>query len=108
VFQKGLTFVRRVKPVKKAKDLYYIFDLLTNRDKLYGQIIEDINSFKELYPEGWARQFKRNLQTHFSDGNAEGVHLVRSQRPESAFSEMNDAQFRQYIVGIFQEFLDRI
>lgn len=108
VFQKGLTFVRRVKPVKKAKDLYYIFDLLSNRDKLHDQIIEDINSFKKSYPESWTKQFKRNLQTHFSDGNAEGVPLVRSQRPDSAFSEMNDAQFRQYTAGIFQEFLDKI
>ena len=108
VFQKGLSFIRRVKPVKKAKDLYYIFDLLSNRDKLNKQILEDINSFKESYPGSWTKQFKRNLQTHFSDENAEGVLLVRSQRPESAFSAMNDAQFRQYVVGIFQELLDRI
>lgn len=108
MFQKGLSFIRRVKPVKKAKDLYYIFDLLSNLDKLNKQILEDINSFKESYPGSWTKQFKRNLQTHFSDENAEGVLLVRSQRPESAFSAMNDAQFRQYVVGIFQEFLDRI
>lgn len=108
VFQKGLTFVRRAEPIKKAKDLYYIFDLLSNRDKLYEQIIKDINSFKESYPVNWTKQVKRNLQTYFSNENAAGVLMVRSQRPESAFSEMGDAQFSQYVLGIFQEFIDSI
>ncbi len=108
VFQKGLTFVRRVKPVKKAKDLYYIFDLLSNRDKLHEQIIKDINSFRESYPVNWTKKFKRNLQTHFSDEDAKGVLMVRSQRLESAFSEMDDEQFSQYVLGIFQEFIDSI
>jgi hypothetical protein len=105
VFQKGLTFVRRAKHVKKAKDLYYIFDLLSNRDELHEQIIKDISSFRESYPVNWTKQFKRNFKTYFSDEDAEGVLMVRSQRPESAFSEMNDEQFSQYVLGIFQEFL---
>jgi len=108
VFQKGLTFVRRVKPVKKAKDLYYIFDLLSNRDELNEQIIEEINSFRELYPVNWTKQFKRNFKTHFSDEDAEGVLMVRSQRPDGAFSEMDGEQFSQYVLGIFQEFIDSI
>ncbi len=108
VFQKGLTFVRRAKPVKKAKDLYYIFDLLSNRDELHEQIIKDINSFRESYPVNWTKKFKRNLQTHFSDEDAEGVLMVRSQRPESAFSKMDDVQLSQYVLEIFQEFIDSI
>jgi len=108
VFQKGLTFVRRAKQVKKAKDLYYIFDLLSNCDEWHEQIIKDIFSFRESYPANWTKVFKKNLQTYFSDEDAEGVHMVRSQRPESAFSEMNDEQFSQYVLGIFQEFVASI
>lgn len=105
IFNKGLTFTRRTKRAKKAKDLYYIFDILANCPELHKQITDEINSFRESYPVHWSTRFVRNLKDHFSAISAEGVYLVQNQRPEGAFPNINDEQFSQYVLGIFQELI---
>jgi hypothetical protein len=108
IFQKGLIFVRRNKRLKKAKDLYYIFDILSNCQKLHNQIISDFGRFRELYPKNWTRQFLKYLRKYFLDTNAEGIHLIQSQRPPSAFPGMKEEQFAQYTLSVFQEFIRKI
>jgi hypothetical protein len=108
IFQKGLIFVRRNKRLKKAKDLYYIFDILANCQKLHNQIIDEFGRFRELYPKNWTRQFLKNLRKYFLDTNAEGVHLIQSQRPPTTFPSIEEEQFAQYTLSVFQEFIRKV
>jgi len=41
------------------------------------------------------------------EGNIE-IDLIISQRPETAFPNMNEEQFKHYVVGVFQEFMNKI
>jgi len=108
IFNKALIFVRRNKRAKRAKDLYYIFDILANCQELHGEIIDSFSEFRKNYHTSWLGRFLRNLNDYFSDITSEGVYLVQSQRPNGAFPHMNDEQFRQYVLGIFQEFIGQI
>ena len=42
IFHKGLTFVRRKDKQKRAKDLYYVFDILTNCSEFSERIIKGL------------------------------------------------------------------
>ncbi len=107
IFHKGLIFGRRKDKQKKAKDLYYIFDILANCPELRERIIGGLKGFEKEYPS-WFSGFIKNLRKSFSDLRADGVLMISSQRPAGAFPELNDKQFRQYILGIFQEFIDAL
>jgi len=108
IFNKGLIFTRRNKRAKKAKDLYYIFDILANCQELHGEIIDSFSEFKENYHTSWLRRFIKNLNAYFSDITSEGVYMVPTQRPDGTFPNMNDEQFAQYVLGIFKEFISQI
>jgi hypothetical protein len=61
----------------------------------------------ESYPK-WFERFLHNLENSFSDLNAEGVSMVSSQCPAGILPNLNDAQLKQYIHGIFQNILNQI
>lgn len=107
IFHKGLIFERRRDRQKKAKDLYYLFDILANCPELRERIIEGLKSFEKEYPS-WFTRFIRNLQKNFSDLTADGVLMISSQRQAGAFPKLTDEQFRQYILGIFQELMEEL
>lgn len=108
IFHKGLVFVRRKQQQKKAKDLYYIFDILANCLELRERIINELQELKKHFPHPWFKRFIRNLDSHFSNLTSEGVMLVLSQRPVGAFPRLNDEQFKQYVLGTLQEFIGEI
>lgn len=105
IFNKGLVFPRRTQEAKKAKDLYYIFDILANCPELRDQVVDDLAKMRTGYPSAWFRGFRQNLDISFAGVTSEGVRLVTSQRPGNAFPWLNEAQFRQYVVGILQTLL---
>lgn len=107
IFHKGLIFERRKDKQKKAKDLYYIFDILANCPELKEQIIEGLNGFEKEYPS-WFSRFIKNLQKNFSDLTVDGILMISSQRPAGAFPKLTNEQFRQYVLGIFQEFIKEL
>jgi hypothetical protein len=107
IFHKGLIFERRKDKEKRAKDLYYIFDILANCPELRGRIIQGLNGFEKQYAS-WFLRFIRNLQIYFSELTADGVHMVSSQRPAGAFPELTKQQFRQYVLGTFQELIEEV
>jgi hypothetical protein len=107
IFHKGLIFERRKDKEKRAKDLYYIFDILANCPDLRGRIIQGLNGFEKLYAS-WFSRFIRNLQIYFSELTADGVHMVSSQRPAGAFPILTKEQFRQYVLGTFQELIEEV
>jgi hypothetical protein len=107
IFHKGLIFERRKDKQKKAKDLYYIFDILANCPELREKIIKGLNGFEKQYPP-WFSSFIRNLQGYFSDLTADGILMISSQRPAGAFPKLTEEQFRQYVLGIFQELKEEV
>ena len=108
IFHKGLVFVRRKRQQKKAKDLYYIFDILANCLKLRAGIIKELKELKKAFPHPWFRRFIRNLEVNFSNLTSEGVMQVLSQRPSGTFPDLDDEQFKQYVLGTFEEFIGEI
>ena len=108
IFQKGLTFSRRNKEVKKSKDLYYIFDVLSQDSGLFERIVAEFTEFKANYPLKWLKRFVRDIKKNFHDINSSGVERVLSQRPRGHLPHLNDDQFRQYILGVFQDFIGKV
>jgi hypothetical protein len=107
IFHKGLIFGRRSDKRKKAKDLYYIFDILANCPEFNERIIEGLRGFERKYPS-WFSRFIKGLKENFSDLTADGILMVSSQRPAGAFSNLTDDQFKEFILGIFQELIEEI
>ena len=107
IFHKGLVFSRRWEQQKKAKDLYYIFDILANCLELRESIIKGLKELKKGYTP-WFRRFIKNLEVNFSNVTSDGVMLVFTQRPAGAFPNLNDEQFKQYVLGVFTEFIREI
>jgi len=107
IFHKGLVFQRRKNRNKKAKDLYYIFDILSNLSDHMDAVHDDLGRLKTAY-EPWFNRFLSNLDAHFSSMEAEGVQLVSEQRPPNTMPRLTDDQFRAYIYGTFRELIKRI
>jgi hypothetical protein len=107
IFHKGLVFARRGRQQKKAKDLYYIFDILVNCLELRERIINELRELKKGYTP-WFRRFIKNLEVNFSNVTSDGVMLVFTQRPAGAFHNLNDEQFKQYVLAVFTEFIGEI
>jgi hypothetical protein len=107
IFHKGLTFEQRKDKQKKAKDLYYIFDILANCTELREQIIKGLYGFEKDY-SSWFSRFMKNLKKNFSDVTSDGIIMVSSQRPAGSFPELTDEQFSQYVLVIFQQFIEKL
>ena len=107
IFHKGLAFERRKDKQKKAKDLYYIFDILVNCPELKERIIDGLKGLEKEYPS-WFSRFIKNLQKNFSDLTADGILMISGQRPTDAFPQLREWQFREYVLGIFEEFLEEL
>jgi hypothetical protein len=107
IFHKGLIFERRKDKQKKAKDLYYIFDILANCPELRERIIKGLNGFRKEHAS-WFSSFLQNLQRNFSDLTAEGIPMISSQRPAGAFPRLTEKQFRRYALAVFQELIEEL
>lgn len=107
IFHKGLIFERRKDRQKKAKDLYYIFDILANCPELRERIIDGLKGFEKEYPS-WFSRFIKNLQKNCSELTAEGILMISIQRPAGALPKLTEEQFRQYVFGIFQELIEEL
>jgi len=107
IFNKGLVFVRRRSDVKQAKDLYYIFDMLTTLSDLRPDIIAEFHTLSKQY-RPWFATIIKNMSHFFETPQSDGVLLVLDQRPDTAFYGMDDDQLQQYIHGTFQTFLTEL
>ena len=107
VLNKGLTLAQRKTQEKKAKDLYYIFEVLESQGSSLPGLVADIVCLGDRDPS-WYRKFKTNLSRFFTRAEDEGVDLVVSQRPAAAFLGMSDDQFGQYVFAIFAEFMQML
>ena len=100
IVHKGLVFRRRRDREKRAKDLYYIFDIITGCSRIKPDIMDGFEGLSEKYP-AWFRTFVNNLSLYFEGPSSEGVLWVAEQRPPSAFPGLNEDQFKRYIFAAF-------
>jgi hypothetical protein len=100
-YQKGLSFVTRQLREEKAKDLYYLFDLLANYPALRKQCEAEIPKLQRKFHEKWYTRFLKDLEEHFQTAESEGPVLVEEQRPGGGV----DAAFRAQVRRAFQDFL---
>jgi hypothetical protein len=107
ILHKGLVFEKRREESKKAKDLYYIFEVLTNCNTIEERILSGLVELKDNYPT-WCDKFLKNLSFNFPDSSSDGVLMVASQRPAYMLPELNDDQFKQYVFGTFKKLLECI
>lgn len=104
LFHKGLVFTRRRDREKRAKDLYYIFDIITGYSRIKPNIMDDFQDLSQKYP-AWYQTFIKNLSLYFESINSKGVLWVAEQRPSADFPGLNKDQFRNFVFATFEEFI---
>ena len=107
IFHKGLVFKKRNKRNKKAKDLFYIFDVLVNFSNNIDYILNDFGLLKNKY-KPWFEKFISNMEMYFANLTSEGIQLVLEQRSISSLPRLTDAQFSAFVYGTFQELISNI
>lgn len=107
IFQKGLIFTRRRDKQKAAKDLYYIFDLLTGLSEIREDIEAECVMFSTKHAK-WFVTFMRNLKHYFENPDSEGSLHVTEQRPANAFPNLDNDQLRQFVFGTFEQFIKKL
>lgn len=100
-YQKGLSFVTRERREERAKDLYYLFDLLANYPALRKLCEAEIPELQKKFHKKWYSRFLKNLEEHFQTAESEGPVLVEEQRPGGG----SDPAFRALVRRTFQDFL---
>lgn len=84
VFQKGLAFTRRIDRIKKAKDLYYIFDIIAGYPEFSDDLVKGMEQFKTDSP-AWFRRFIKNMTEYFLATGAPAPRMIVEQRSGSAY-----------------------
>jgi len=107
IFQKGLIFKRRRDHQKRAKDLYYIFDILAGSREIRHDLGREFSEFRRKHTR-WYRTFMVNLGELFEGPGSEGVLLVAEQRPANAYVGLDDLQFQHFAFGTVEEFIKAI
>ncbi|MDP2234270.1 MAG: GSU2403 family nucleotidyltransferase fold protein, partial [Actinomycetota bacterium] len=98
IVQKALVFPQRPKPEKRAKDLYYIFDVWDGCREWREWIVAEVGGLRERRGS-WAKRAAGNLDRFCGDQVGQGVAMLIEQRPATAFPDLNDDQFGQYAWG---------
>jgi hypothetical protein len=106
VYQKGLAFPSRKHRFKRAKDLYYMFDVLEHVG--VAKVADELRGVSSRHPTRWLATFRSNLSAAFIGPMAEGPLLVTEQRPAGVLPILDDAQLRNYVGGLFGGFIDSL
>jgi hypothetical protein len=104
ILQKTLAHTKRTDPLKKEKDLYYIFYIMDGFRAWRSWIREELATLAIVRP-GWCRRGFRDLAAAFATPASSGVDALLNQRPGTAYPGLNDDQFRQYAWSVMQELL---
>ncbi len=107
VFNKGLIFPKRRESSKKAKDLYYIFSIISIRNSDIAKEVCVIRDMNRAHIS-WNKTLVKNLDLYFKSSSSMGVSLVTSQRSAGDFASLDNDQFGNYVFSVFREFTDKI
>jgi len=114
--QKALSFSERARIDDKAKDLAYLFEFLHNFPTVSAGLEDGVQELVAVRPEWskWCGGMIKNLERHFIDLDAEGVHLVSMQQPHpfaeyvSSGGKGGEAEFRGLVFRTFHQVLERL
>ena len=105
ILQKALSHRSRTDPLKKEKDLYYIF-----------YVVDGFRGWRPWIREGlkklagtrrpWFSRALQGLESAFETPRSSGVDALLHQRPGTAYSGLDDDQFRQYAWSVMQMLLE--
>ncbi|MGV8084155.1 MAG: GSU2403 family nucleotidyltransferase fold protein [Coriobacteriia bacterium] len=98
VIQKCLTFRQRREQERRAKDLYYIFDVWDSCREWRDWILTEAAELR-ISRGSWMKRAVANLDQPFAEPDGEGIRMLVTQRPATAFTEMSDERFAQYAWG---------
>ena len=105
IVHKALVAPRRRQRDKTAKDLYYAFYVLDSFPHWRDSILEELRVFAAESPKisGTVASY---LEATFEDADCDGVSLLASQRPQTAYSVMDEDQFRRYALNRMRQLLE--
>lgn len=101
IIHKAIVAPKRRQKEKTAKDLYYIFYIIESFSLWRGDIFSGIRAAQNSYKS----RASKNLLSYFNDLDSEGLDLLLSQRPQTAFSDMTEDQFRQYALSLMKRLI---
>jgi hypothetical protein len=102
IFQKALTLPQR--RLKRAKDLYYIFDLLDSFAEMQRLIPAELSLLQAQYASKWFHSAISNLERYFPESGGEGPALAASQYTGA----MNTETFRNYTRRVFRDLIEGV
>jgi hypothetical protein len=108
IFQKGLSFPDRPQPMKRDKDLFYIYQVITTVDsdtlatKLLGNIFP-------AYHAKWADKFRCNLRLFFKTPDSLGpIGILGQIKQIPGYQSMSDETTKLSIYSTFVNFLYKL
>jgi len=105
IYQKGLSFPERTSELKKAKDLYYIYQVLDSVSDVDSLIQRLKETIFPSHPQTWIAKFNRNIESHFRDIDDIGVDLVFRQIQELPEYDGEDEVEKRKIFRTFSDFI---
>lgn len=107
IYQKALSFPSRTSEAKKAKDLYYIYQVLdsSNMDDFIHHLKQQIFP---AHPEPWTVKSIKNLESQFKGIDDMGVDSVFRQTKELTGYAGDEILEKRKIFKTFTEFTDRL
>lgn len=105
ILQKALSHRSRTDPLKKEKDLYYIFYVMDAFRRWHPWIGEELKTLAAARGS-WFGRALRDLEAAFETPDSSGVDALLNQRPGTAYSGLDDDQFRQYALSVMRILLE--
>lgn len=105
ILQKALSRKQRTDRPKKEKDLYYIFYVIDGFRSWHQWIGEELKTLAATR-RSWFRRALQDLEAACETPYSLGIDSLLNQRPYTAYSGLDDDQFRQYAWSVMQMLLE--
>ncbi len=105
IYQKGLSFPLRTSEMKKAKDLYYIYQILDSISDTEDLIQDLKEKIIPLHPQRWLDRFTENLKQQFKGIDDIGVDSVTRQIKELPEYSRDAAIEKRRVFRTFSDFI---
>jgi hypothetical protein len=105
ILQKALSHKSRTDALKREKDLYYIFYVMGSFRGWHPWIRGELKKLAATR-RSWFSRALQGLEAAFETPRSAGVDALLLQRPGTAYSGLDDDQFRQYAWSVMQMLLE--
>lgn len=98
MFHKGLTFPRRINPLKIYKDLYGVWYVATQLGEFSDEAVEELQFLGERYPK-WFKTFKDNLGKWIKNATPLDWGKLESQDLSGILKRVNFEKIIEDLIG---------